>query len=62
MSLSAKSQELREQHPYLWVLAASVAWVLSYFLLLPRIRHLGRLFLSEGHLEESISFFLYEVP
>ncbi len=61
MSFSLKSQELREQHPYRWVLGASVIWVLSYFLLLPRIRHLGRQFLSEGHLEESVSFFLYEV-
>lgn len=62
MSLSAKCQEFREQHPYLWVLVAGTLWILSYFLLLPRIRHLGQLFLPEGHLEELVSFFLYEVP
>lgn len=62
MSLSARSQQLREQNPYLWVFAAGIGWGFAYFLLLPRIRHLGRFFLSEKHLEESVSFFLYEVP
>ena len=44
------------------MIGAGALWILSYFLFLPRIRHLGRLLLGEGHLEESISFFLYEVP
>lgn len=62
MIFSVKSKELREMHPYLWLLGTSVFWVLGYFIVLPRIRYLGQLILSEGHLEESVSFFLYEVP
>ena len=57
-----KAQELREQSPLLCVLVAGTLWIISYFLLLPEIRHLGRFFLPESPLEESISFFLYEVP
>lgn len=62
MSLSKDNQLIRKQHPVFWVLGAGAIWVISYFFFLPRIRQLGRLFLSEGHLEEGVSFFLYEVP
>lgn len=56
------SQEFRERQPLLWILVAALIWSLCYFLVLPTLRHLGQLFFLEGHLEESISFFLYEVP
>lgn len=62
MTLLQKITEFREEKPYPWLLLVSVLWIIAYFIVLPQIRHLGRILLPEGHLEESISFFLYEVP
>lgn len=62
MNLSESRKWFREQHPYLWLITASVVWVFSYFLLLPQIRQIKLLFMSDTHFEESVSFFFYEVP
>ncbi len=62
MSVSSDFQQVRVRRPILWILSIGVLWSLCYFLVLPRMRHLGGLILEVGHLEESISFFLYEVP
>lgn len=55
-------EKLRDQYPSAWMFCAGLLWIALYFLLLPQMTHLGSLIFEMGPLEESLSFFLYEIP